>query len=117
MSLRKERRFYIPNDFEITFQKLLGILKRENKSVSKWIRENAENYVRLHEPGNPQQTLTRILKHGSAYKAPLQCPCGRLAEYEFNAENVHMKVCSVCLQSLKMRYMEYGVKPIKKRGE
>jgi len=117
MSFRKERRFYIPQDFEIIFQKLEKILKRENKSLSKWIRENAENYVRLHDAGNPQQILTHILKNGKPHRAPSQCGCGRLAEYWFFAENIKLKVCKVCLQSLKMRYSEYATKLLKKGGD
>jgi len=67
--LSKERRYYVPKDFEITFDKLEKILSREGSNISKWIRENAVKYVELHEPGNPQQTLTYILKNGEPYRA------------------------------------------------
>lgn len=66
----RERRFYVSHEFEPTLQKLMEILKRDSKSLSQWIREHAVEYVRVHEPGNPQQTLTRILKSSKAYRAP-----------------------------------------------
>lgn len=78
---RKERRFYIPKNFEITFHKLEEILTREGKSVSEWIREQAEPYVRLHEPGNPQQTLPTIMKLGKAYRADSCAVCGGKPAY------------------------------------
>jgi hypothetical protein len=66
----RERRFYIPVSFENTFDLLQTILKREGSNFSRWVRDNAESYVRLHEPGNPQQRLDTILKLGKAYHAP-----------------------------------------------
>ena len=67
---KKERRFYVPSSFECTFDMLQSILKREKSNFSKWVREQTESYVRLHEPGNPQQRLDTILKIGKAYHAP-----------------------------------------------
>jgi hypothetical protein len=67
---KRERRFYVPASFEHTFDLLQTILKREGSSLSRWVRDNAESYVRLHEPGNPQQRLDVIMKLGKAYHAP-----------------------------------------------
>jgi len=64
------RRIYVPAEFEPTMETLKEILKREGRSISGWIRDNADQYVRLHEPGNPQQRLDTILKLGKAYHAP-----------------------------------------------
>ena len=72
---KKERRFYIPQSFEFTFGTFLEILHREGCSLSKWLREEIESYVRLHEPGNPQQRLDIIMKLGKAYHAPSKI-CG-----------------------------------------
>jgi len=71
----RERRFYIPSSFENTFDLLQTILKREGSNFSRWVRDNAESYVRLHEPGNPQQRLDTILRLGKAYHAPSRI-CG-----------------------------------------
>lgn len=71
----RERRFYIPASFENTFDLLQTILKREHSNFSQWVRDNAESYVRLHEPGNPQQRLDTILRLGKAYHAPSRI-CG-----------------------------------------
>ena len=66
----RERRFYVPSKFENTFDMLQTILKREHSNFSQWVRDQTESYVRLHEPGNPQQRLDTILKIGKAYHAP-----------------------------------------------
>jgi hypothetical protein len=67
---KKERRFYVPATFENTFDMLQNILKREHSNFSQWVRDQTESYVRLHEPGNPQQRIDTILKIGKAYHAP-----------------------------------------------
>jgi len=54
--------FYVPDDFEITLKELKEILKREGKSFSEWIRENAETYVNMHRRGNPQLLITHYAK-------------------------------------------------------
>jgi len=61
----KERRFYVPESFERIIEKMEKILKREGSNLSKWIRQNIEEYVRRHEPGNPQQRIERY-KDGDA---------------------------------------------------
>jgi len=115
--------FYLPEEMNITWDKFKKIAEREfpehkqRGKTSKLLQKLITEYVRLHDLGNPQQTLDHVFKNGKPYRAPLQCPCGRLAEYEFFAENVKMKVCKVCLQSLKMRYEDYGYKPLKKGGD
>jgi hypothetical protein len=38
--------------------------------MSKFVMEKLAEYVRLHEPGNPQQRLDVVLKLGKAYHAP-----------------------------------------------
>ena len=108
---------YIPPEKKQLVQKASQILERENSSLSKFFVEKIEDYCKLHGEGNPQQTLTHIFKNGKPYRAPSQCACGRIAEFEFLAENIRIKVCGVCLSSLKMRYDQYAVKPLKKRGE
>jgi hypothetical protein len=52
------------------YESLQEILKRDGKSFSSWVLDYAQDYVRLHEPGNPQQRLDTILKLGKAYHAP-----------------------------------------------
>jgi hypothetical protein len=54
---------------------LQTILKREHSNFSQWVRDQTESYVRLHEPGNPQQRIDIILKIGKAYHAPSKI-CG-----------------------------------------
>jgi len=69
----KEKRFYHPEDFEPTMKKMDKILWREGKSLSLWIREQIREYVRLHEPGNPQQLMERYQNHDGPYYAGGPC--------------------------------------------
>ena len=66
---------YVNRTSSLLYENLKSILKREKKSFSSWVLENAESYVRLHEPGNPQQRLDTILRLGKAYHAPSRV-CG-----------------------------------------
>lgn len=109
--------FYVTKEFKETWKVFLQICKREGKPYSVKIRELVTDYSNLHALGNPQQTLTHLFKNGKPYRAPSQCPCGRTATHEFHAEKVHMKVCNVCLASLKQRYDQYSIKQLKKGGE
>jgi hypothetical protein len=55
---------------------LKQILYREGRKLSQWVREEAEHYVMLHEPGNPQQKLTTVLALGHPYRAESCSQCG-----------------------------------------
>jgi len=66
---------YVNKNKRSTYKVLLSILQREGKSFSAWVFDNAETYVRLHEPGNPQQRLDTILKTGKAFHSPSRI-CG-----------------------------------------
>lgn len=61
--------FYVKDENQQTFTSLKKILKREGKPFSKWVSDLATDYVRLHEPGNPQQRIDTITKIGKAFKA------------------------------------------------
>jgi tRNA-dihydrouridine synthase len=63
------RMYLKPEDLH-NFGKLKQIAKREGRPVAEVVRELVEGYVRLHEPGNPQQRLDVVLKTGKAYHAP-----------------------------------------------
>ena len=86
-STSKRRRtkltLYIPLEYEVLVDKLEEIVRREGKSISRLFLDWAERYVRLHSPGNPQQTLDTIIKEEKPYRAPAQCEvCGALATYK-----------------------------------
>ena len=106
---------YIYPEFWHVHDKLKEIVSREGKSISRLFWSWAERYVRLHSPGNPQQTLDRILKEGKPYRAPKQCIiCGRPATRKaltYNEEWVPL--CKFCLAK-NMRYIRSHV-PIEKQ--
>jgi len=95
---------YVPPQKKTVYQKLREILKREGRSISNFFLEQAETYVRLHEPGNPQQTLPEIMKRKKAYVAPKKCgfincerECAAVAVHESGYE---MPVCSYHMHAL-----------------
>lgn len=61
---------YVPPGKKKMLQEVREMLDREGKSLSKFVIEKAEEYHRLHDPGNPQQLLDVIMKLGKAYHAP-----------------------------------------------
>ena len=69
----KVRNIYVKKEDECTLLSLEGILRREGNSFSEWVRRQVKEYVRLHEPGNPQQTVTRYIECGKPYVAPGKC--------------------------------------------
>jgi hypothetical protein len=66
---------YVNRNKRLIYETLKAILTREGKSFSSWVFDHAESYVRLHEPGNPQQRLDTLLKIGKAYHSPSKI-CG-----------------------------------------
>jgi len=63
---------YYPENKKRILDKASEILKRDNSSLSKFLIKKAEEYNRLHEPGNPQQLLERFDK-SKPYIAPKKC--------------------------------------------
>jgi hypothetical protein len=98
-SLSRERRFYVPKDFEQTMKELDKILNREGSNISRWIRSQAQKYVNLHSPGNPQQTIQRFVEGKKAYIASDPCffNCGRPSQFlaSYGKEDKLYKVCKV----------------------
>jgi len=62
---------YVPYDWEETWEKFGKICAREGESVSHRILQMLQEYIRKHEPGNPQLTLERY----STTKALVMDPC------------------------------------------
>jgi len=50
---------WIPEDLWETWKKFIAIAKREGRSAGQILNEFMANYVRIHEPGNPQWSLDR----------------------------------------------------------
>jgi len=65
----------LKEDNRENYERLVDILDRENKSFSDFVFEHVASYVRLHEPGNPQQRLDTIIRLGKSYHAPTKI-CG-----------------------------------------
>ena len=104
---KKERRFYIPQYFQTKMILLEDILQREGISLSAWFRRQAEEYVRLHEPGNPQQRIDTIIKLGKAYRAVPLCECGvKATRRVVTTRNATLYCCSLHMPKDVERYKE-----------
>jgi len=51
---------YVPQEYAIIIKKAREIARREGRSLSNLVMELLRDYVRRHEPGNPQLPLTRF---------------------------------------------------------
>ena len=51
---------YVPREFSEIVKKAREIARREGRSLSKLVMDLLRDYVRRHEPGNPQLPLTRF---------------------------------------------------------
>jgi len=67
---------YIPPEIEHTWKKFKEICQREGTGPSEKIREYIVEYVRIHEPGNPQVQIASFLPGGPslAVTALPECP-------------------------------------------
>jgi len=53
---------YVPREFSEIVKKAREIARREGRSLSKLVMDLLRDYVRVHEPGNPQLPLTRFVE-------------------------------------------------------
>jgi hypothetical protein len=106
--MTKQNHFYSSEEFTPTLTQMREILKRESvgkskeKSLSEWIREQITEYVKLHEPGNPQQRVDHDWSTGKPYKALGICgfrDCGKngVASGVFLPNGKKFLLCSVHL--------------------
>jgi len=83
-------KIYIPQEHRIIFEKAKAIAKREGRSLSDLIRDLLRDYVRIHEPGNPQLPLTKFTGEEKLQEPPrwLTCTYSRkeLVKGEFYCE-------------------------------
>ena len=86
---------YVSEINEAIIEKAKEMLDRENSSLSKLFIKTVQQYVRLHEPGNPQQRLDTIIKIGKAFKAETCQDCN-LAPVKWGLKNtVWLGYCEV----------------------
>jgi hypothetical protein len=96
---RDIRNFYVDQNFIPIYEKFKKIVEAERKSVSDKIRELLTEYVRLHEPGNPQQRLDTIFRIGHAYRAEGCCACAKPADVQaFTKEGLNLLYCWECFE-------------------
>jgi len=53
---------YVPQEYAIIVKKAREIARREGRSLSNLVMDLLRDYVRIHEPGNPQLPLTRFVE-------------------------------------------------------
>ena len=81
-----------PKGREILWQKFKKIAEREGRSMSRILVGMIEEYVRVHEPGNPQKRLDMILE-GEKGPDPRCGICGDPAERRYRTRWVEYFRC------------------------
>ena len=66
---------YVPQEYAVIVEKARKIAKREGRSLSKLVMELLRDYVRVHEPGNPQLPLTRFTEERKREEPPRWLTC------------------------------------------
>lgn len=99
----KQFKLTVPQEAEGAFKKLPEIADRENRSMTEIVVELIESYVRLHEPGNPQQRLDVIVRDGKAYHADQCTVCGGKPVFMGFEDGVQRLFCRDCFGKKKLR--------------
>lgn len=87
-------RFYVPETFRKVLEKFREIAEREGRSASEILRELIREYVRRHEPGNPQRTLDPVLEEeGYEESSPCCSYCAKEATYRCFLQKERFGVC------------------------
>lgn len=88
--------FYAPEEFKTNiWKKFKRICTAEGTSASDKIRDMVEDYVRLHESGNPQTRIDVIAKLGKPYRANACMDCGKKPKYEAVIKGVKVFLCEI----------------------
>ena len=73
---------YIPEGFTQIWDKFMEICDREGSSSSAKVRDFIRDYVRRHEPGNPQTRIDKIMERRAPPGQPPRCSqCDQPATY------------------------------------
>jgi len=101
-------KIYIPQEHRVIFEKAKAIARREGRSLSDLIRDLLRDYVRVHEPGNPQLPLTRFT--GESHD-PNRCSvegCDAPAAYVVHLEGRCIRVCMDHLRAMRREHKSLG---------
>jgi len=66
---------YVPQEYSEIVKKAKKIARREGRSISKLVMDLLRDYVRVHEPGNPQLPLTRFTGESKPEEPPRWLTC------------------------------------------
>lgn len=94
---------YVKRDNQYIHDKLKKILAREGSSTTAWFWNQVETYVRLHEPGNPQQQLDLILERGKPYRAEGCVECGKKSFVLACKQGKSVQLCKVHFEKFRRR--------------
>jgi hypothetical protein len=100
--------FYAPQAFRPIWEKFKKIAKREGLSSSQLLRRIIEDYVRLHDPGNPQRPITAFVEgHLDSYKAQHQQRLQKLMEIAKIRDLRYSDILTLCSElEARRRFME-----------
>jgi len=97
---------YVPKEFSEIVKKAKKIARREGRSISKLVMDLLRDYVRRHEPGNPQLSITRFVD--SPKPSSPVCRCGKPAAYRFHVDGATRILCPSCLEDAVLEARRSG---------
>ena len=100
---------YVPREFSEIVKKAREIARREGRSLSKLVMDLLRDYVRVHEPGNPQLPLTKFVEGAENPKACSIEGCDSPAVYQvfldYGRVIEKLRVCEKHLRDLKAGWL------------
>ena len=99
---------YVPQEYSEIVKKAKKIARREGRSISKLVMDLLRDYVRVHEPGNPQLPLTRFTEDMKDSKICSFEGCDAPAGYVVHLEGRSIRVCMKHLKVLRRKHGALG---------
>jgi len=96
---------YVPLHYQQLILKAKEIARREGRSLSALVLELLRDYVRRHEPGNPQLPLTRFTGESKEERRCSVEGCNEPAAYEVYADHQKMRLCEDHLRDLRRGWL------------
>ena len=97
---------YVPQEYATIVKKAREIARREGRSLSSLIMQLLRDYVKVHEPGNPQLPLTRFVEGAERDKSVCSVEgCNNKAQFIVFLDHRKMRLCEKHLRDLKAGWL------------
>jgi len=95
---------YFKEEQTLVFEKFKQIMSREGSNVSKHLWDYIEDYVDIHDPGNPQSRITSFMLGGSYDMAAIEGEIRQIfhSRAKKGAETTLKEIRQVCRAHIDM---------------